>query len=448
MNVHESASSTVAMKRGATLSALLGLACTLLPAAGQAKPVLDYTIGLAWLHEDNVTQSEDDPRSDNILAPSLRFTLDQQGATLSAQAAGAVEYRDYLSGSFNSQFAAVVSGSAAWHISPDRLDWVVEDYVGRQPIDVLANNDPDNQQQTNVFSTGPTLRAHFSDALRGQLDLRYTRNYAEVSDDFNGNRLSGAGRLLYRLGPGDLVTGNLQFERAHFDIDPDTSNYDRVDLYAGYSHDGSAFDLEGNLGYSRIDFKRGSGVHDGVLADATLTWHPSATDALSLHLADSLADAASELAIDPSRIGQPGQLGIGSGLNGVVISPDVYRARELRFGYGRTTARYRFSIAPFLRKLSYIDDVDANQRSLGLYTDFAWSFTPLTTLTVYAGGENRTYTTLDREDDDHNYGARFSWQSTRHWEWVLSYMRLRRNSDTPGQSYTDNIIGLALAWHR
>ncbi|MCK9538946.1 hypothetical protein [Dokdonella sp.] len=448
MSAHEPATRRIVPAANRTLPALLGLTCALLPCAGNPKPVLDYTVGIGWLHDDNVTQSETDARSDNILAPRLAFSLDQQGASLSALAAGTIEYRKYLSGTFNSQFAAVVSGSAAWHISPDRLDWVVEDYVGRQPINVLANNDPDNQQQTNVFSTGPTLRAHFSDALRGQLDLRYTRNYAEVSKDFNGDRISGAGRLLYLLGQGDLVTGNLRFERARFDLDPDTSDYDRTDLYAGYSHDGSSIDLVGNLGYSRIDFTRGSGVHDGVLANATLTWNPSATDALSIHVADSLVDAASELAIDPSRIGQPGELGIGSGLNGVVISPDVYRARELRLGYGRSTARYRLSVAPFLRKLSYLDDTESDQRSRGLYADFAWSFTPLTTLTVYCGGENRTYLSLDRNDDDRSYGARLSWRSTRHWEWIASYARLRRDSDTPGQSYTDNILGLALAWHR
>ena len=426
----------------------LSLAALLATTTGHAKPVLDYTVGVGLQHDDNVNLSQDDPISDDILAPYLNFRLDQQGSTLTAQAAGQIEYRDYLSGTFNSQLAAVMSGTAAWHISPDRLDWVVSDFVGRQPVDVLANDNPDNQQQTNVFSTGPTLRAHFSDALRGQVDLRYTRNYAEVSRDFNGDRYSGAGRLLYRLDPISDLGANLQLERARFDLDPDRTNYDRADVYAGYTHKGAQFDLQGNLGYSRLDFRRGSGVHSGVLADATATWTPNANDSLALHVSDSLADAASELSLDPNLIGLPGQLGIGSGVNGVVVSPDVYRERELRLSYGRRAARYRFSVAPFVRRLAYINLAESNQRSRGLYSDFAWSFNEAMALTLFFGGENRTYLTLDRRDDDRNYGAAFTWQRTRHWQWALTYARQERNSNVPGQTYTDNIVGVALSYHR
>lgn len=411
-----------------------------------ANPALGYTIGVSLRHDDNVNQSSTAPVSDNILSPNLAFTLDQQGTALTARGAGALEYRDYLSGSYNSQFAGLLSATAAWHISPERLDWVVEDYAGRQPVDVLANNTPSNQQQTNVFSTGPTLRAHFSDALRGQFDLRYTNNHAEVTRDFNGDRFSAAGRLLYLLAPTSHLSGNLSLESARFDVAPKRFDYDRGDAYVGYSRSGGSLELQGNLGYSRLNFRDGGSSHGGLLAAATVTYSPNPANTFALSAGDTYSDAAAELSLDPSQIGQQGI--VGSGLNGVVVAPDVYRERSLRLSFGHRSERFHFTVAPFVRKLHYLDPTTPDLRSRGLYADFVWSLTVRNALSVFAGGENRHYVSLDRNDRDRNYGASLSWQQTRNWIWVLSVSRLRRSTTALDQSFTENTIGIALNYQR
>lgn len=434
------------MKRILATMTSSGLALATMAGPIAAAPVLDYTIGVGLQHDDNVAQSQDHPVSDNILAPNLSFTLNQQGSALTARAAGSVEYRDYLSGTFNSQFAGLLSSSAAWHISPDRLDWVAEDYVGRQPINVLANNDPNNQQQTNVFSTGPTLRAHFSDALRGEFDLRYTNTYAEVTKEFNGDRYGVAGRLLYQLDPLNQLTGNVSLLRARFDVAPTINDYDRGDVYVGYSRRGDIFDLQGTLGYSRLNFRDGVANHSGPLVQAAVSYTPNPTNALTLGVADMYSDAAAELSLDPSQIGQ--QVVVGSGLNGVVISPSVYRQRSLRLSFAHRADRYRYSVTPYVRKLHYLNLASSDQRAHGVYADFVWQLTARNALTVFAGGENRTYETLNRYNHDRTYGANLAWQQTRHWLWTLSFLRLTRGTNAAEQSYHENVIGISLGYRR
>ncbi|NCT68787.1 MAG: hypothetical protein GXC76_14275 [Rhodanobacteraceae bacterium] len=434
------------MRRTQGVVASSSLALVIAAGSVTATPALDYTIGVSLRHDDNVNQSATDPVSDNILTPSLAFSLNQQGSAVTARAAGTLEYRDYMSGSYNSQFAGLLSGTAAWHISPERLDWVVEDYVGRQPVDVLANNTPSNQQQTNVFSTGPTLRAHFGDGLRGQLDLRYTNNYAEVSKDFNGDRISAAGRVLYLLDPTSELAGNLSVESARFDVAPKRFDYDRGDAYLGYSRSGGSVNLQGSLGYSRLTFRDGGGSHGGLLATLTVTYAPNPANTFALGASDTYSDAAAELSLDPSQIGQQGV--VGSGLSGVVVAPDVYRERSLRLSFGHHGERYHLTVAPFVRRLHYLDPTTPDERSRGLYADFTWSLTARNELSVFAGGENRDYVSLDRNDRDRSYGASVSWQQARNWAWVLSVTRLKRSTNALDQSFTENAIGLSLIYRR
>lgn len=431
-------------RKNAATAALYVAACAA-AAAVHADPVLDYTLGVSVEHSDNINRSGTDPVDQDVLIPQATFSANQSGSALELHAAGALEYRDYLGNAFADEFRGLLSGAMAWHISPERLDWVVEDYLGRQPINVFANDAPDNQQRTNVFSTGPTFRARFGSSWRSQVDLRYTNNYAERSKDFNNDRFSVNAHLLRELSQTDAVGVSLGDARTRYDEQVSRAfDYDRRDAYASFQHLGQSFTVQAAAGYSWLDMQRASD-RSGALVRATMRWVPSTQTSAGLTLAREFSDASQDLVIEPSQIGN---VGIGSGLNGAVVSPQIYVEKRATFDVAHNEERYRFSFAPFVRQMHYIDGNFPNQRSRGFYADFSYYLQPKLWLRAYSGAEHRRYDRLARTDDDLLLGLALNWQRTPHWLWTVQVYRDRRNSNAEFVDYTENAALVSLTYLR
>lgn len=426
------------------IAAALG---TLLAAAtlARADPVLDYTLGASLNHSDNINYSSTDPVSANVLSPNLGFSITEQGSTLSAIAAGSLEYRDYLGNEFGNEFRTLFSGLANWHISPERFDWSFADNIGRQPINALQSNSPSNQQQTNVFSTGPTLRAKFSDVLHGLFDLRYTNSYADTTKAFNSNRLGALGSLLYPLDPANTLSGSVTASRTRYiESESKMFDYDREDAYVGYQRKTPAFTLDAAVGYSWLDMRHADS-RSGSLLRGSLRWNPTPATSLGVSIDREYSDAAQDLVFTPAQLGN---VGIGSGINGAVIAPQVYVENRVGFDINHREDTFRVGFTPFWRKLDYIDDPTSDQRSSGYYASADYYVRPTFWLGFYAGQERRKYTAIERTDDDLRYGISLNLQRTRHWLWSLLAEHQRRDSNGVDSSYSENSILLSITWRR
>jgi hypothetical protein len=428
--------------RGLIVAGAVVVACGTREAG--AEPALNYSIGIDFEHDSNITLSRDNPVSENVLTPTFSFDVKEQGATITANAAGTVDYRDYLSGKFGDELRGLFSGLMTWTISPERFDWVTEDYLGRQPINVLASDVPSNQQQTNVFSTGPTLRARFGDSFRGRLDLRYANTYADETKDFNSDRFSGTGRLAYLLGPLDNISASLSASRVRYDETASQSfDYDREDLYFGYEHTTNTVKLNAAAGYSWVDL-RGPENKTGALLSVGARWMPSPATDLGVNLTRQFADASQDLIIDPAEIGN---LGVGSGRNGAVISPQLYIEKIAEVDFNHREARYTVSVAPFWRQIDYIEGEFLSQQSFGYTATFTWLFRTDLGLSASTGREHRDYD-LDRTDKDTSYSLALGWRQTSHWTWALRASHFVRDSTLRIAGYSDNAVGLSLTYKR
>lgn len=410
-----------------------------------ADPALDYGIGASLEHSDNINYSSTDPISQTVLVPRLAFSLDQQGSTLGANVAGTLEYRDYLGSAFGNEFRTQLAGVANWHISPERLDWYFADNIGRQPIDAFQSNAPSNQQQTNVFSTGPTLRAKFSDVLHGQLDLRYTNSYADTSSDFNSNRYGALGTLLYQLDPNNALSGAVTASRTRYTESVSKPfDYDREDVYLGYQRSLRELTLDAAVGYSWLDV-RGSGSQSDPLFRGSLRWNPSAATSLGINVDREYSDSSQDLVFTPQQLANSG---IGSGINGQVIAPEVYVESRVGLDISHRQDTFRIDFAPFWRKLDYLEDTSMNQRSTGFLVNAQYYLRPTLWLGFQAGQERRHYNTIARTDDDLAYNLSLNLQRTRHWLWSLIVEHQRRDSDVVDSSYTENSLTLTVTYRR
>ena len=421
------------------------MALVLLVAPGAALAAqFDYSLYVGLEHSDNIVLSETNPISQNILTPGLNFTYAQAGSTVQANVAGTLQYNDYLGGPFSNQTLAQVAGQVNWTMLPHRLDFSFEDYAGVQPVDSLAANSPDNQQQTNVFALGPTLHFQFNDALRGQVELRYINSYASKVDDFNSSRGLAAFRLYHDLNPTDQISFNVEAQHVDFTDTTLNDDYNRYEVFGRYVSKLAQFSLDAEAGWSKLVFDH-AGNDSDPLARLTLSWLPTPRSTLAVSGSYQYADAAQDMMLAP---GQPITNTGGITVGNAVVDSEVYLERDLEATYQFHTDRVSLSVAPIFSKLSYINDPTFDQTGRGGSVTVAYRLRPTITLSAFGDAEKLDYQSLDRTDKTYRYGLDFADQRTQHWSWHVSFTRQTRNSDAIGQSYHENEVFLGVTYKR
>ena len=433
-----SASNTLARVVTLTLAVASGTV-----AAGE----LDYTVYAGIEHSDNITLSATDPVSQNVLIPGVTFDFTQQGSTVQANVTGNLEYRHYPGNRFDDQTQAVLSGLANWTLVPQRLDFTVQDSAGVQPVDALASNAPDNQQQTNVLAAGPTLHFRLGATARGQFELRYIDSYAQKTKEFNSRRGQAALRMFKEIGPTSQLSANLQSQRITFRNGGTGSNYNRNEVFVRYVNNLSHIDLDTAVGWSRLEFdKAGMGSVSTPLVRATLDWRATERSMFSITGAREYSDAAQDM------LQQPGQTAtsIGNGINtgDAVINSQVYLNQSLRATYAFSAERLTLSIAPLYHKLDYVGDDTFDQTGRGAYASASYRLRPLLTIGFFADGERISYNSMNRTDKTLAYGVNVTGQWTPHWSWNASALHRNRDSTLADQNFHGNEIYFGIVFRR
>ncbi|HJU07321.1 MAG TPA: hypothetical protein VJ727_02440 [Rhodanobacteraceae bacterium] len=436
-----------AIQQGYGTNGLLGLHPNQGPAAQ-----LNYTLELGAEHSNNINLSETDPISQDLLIPRLYFSYDQIGSVLQAHAVGQIEYRDYLQGDFGNEFRGNLAAALNWIMLPERLAFAVTDNSGIEPINPLANNAPTNVQQTNVFSAGPSLLLHFSDALRAQADLRYINTTASKTKYFDSQRGSGAFRVIRELNATDQVSANLEAERVHFTSPSDapgqfTPDYDNYNLYGRYQSKLAQVQVDATLGWSRYAFAEGAPDHAGVTAQARIDWEATPNSVFEIGAARQFTDASEQLMVDPTQIAtniDTTNIAIGNS----VVTPQIYLQKRIDASYAYHGPRFAVSIAPYYQQLDYLNDPFFDQRGPGVSFSADYRLRPLLTAEFAVYAEHLRYTTIERNDDVLSYGPSLTDQLTPHWSWRLNLTHNRLNTTQPGLSYTENLVFFVISYKR
>ena len=423
------------------------IALSLLTAASHDAQALrlDYTLELGLLHSDNITLTPTDPVSENVLIPHIDFSLSETGSNVQAQVSGVLEYRDYLRGTFGNETRGTLNGLVDWTLIPQRLTWTFADNLGLYPVSLRDPDVPGNLQQTNVFTTGPSLRFRITPVLQGQAELRYVDSHAEESADFNSQRLAAALRALFELDPTSRLSGNIEAQDIDFDESLST-DYRRYAAYAGYTRTLNRLDLNLALGYSRLEFDDGSSA-SAPLARASLDWRASARSTFGLALDWDYSDAAAGIA-DGAGAFDSGYGGVGIG--GAAIGSDVYRERRLSGTY--TYQGARLSVAGMLHgaALRYEQDIAAvlDRNEYGATINLGYLLRPRLTVGAIAETTQRDFRDIDTTDRDYRFSLYLAQQMTRHWRWRVDLSHLQRDAGAGADSYDENSIYLRLIYAR
>lgn len=437
------------------------LACAVSPGVAWAGQ-LDYTLYTGLEHSNNITLSTTDPVSQNVLIPGFNFSYTQQGATIQANVAGTLEYRDYLGNQFSNQTQTQLMGKVNWTMIPSRLDFSFEDSAGVAPVDSLAANAPNNQQQINVLSLGPTLHFQMADQLRGQVELRYINSYASRIDDFNSSRGVAAFRVYHDISPTDQVSLNVESQRVVFDnrtaieaglgdgIDPGngvpvvTDNYTRNELFGRYVSNLSKFTIDAELGWTTLHFGQGSD-QSSPLGRLTLTWAPTLRSTFDLGAVYQYSDAAQDALLPiGAPISNVGAISVGN----TVVNSQAYLERVLEGSYTYHTERWSVSVAPTYSKLEYFNNPTFNQTGTGGLFNWSYRIRPTISVSTFLEIERLMYEDLDRTDKTYRYGLDLVDHLTPHFSCHATFTRQIRQSSALGQRYTENEIYFGVEYKR
>jgi hypothetical protein len=402
-------------------------------------------LGVEW--NDNVQLSQDDPIEETILRPSLGFTLSQEGAVVQAQVAGLVEHRSYLDDTFGSEWLAEVEGSVNFVVVPERLHFTVQNRLSVLPITQAAPDAPDNRQQTNVFSAGPTLFFRMSPTLNGQAELRWIDTYAEETAGFDSERIGAALRVFKDIGPTRTLSLNLQGQDVDLDDNSIGPDYQRLDAFARYTQLLNRFDLELDLGYSWYQPDVGSD-RTSPLVRGLVGWRASERSRFDLVATRQFSDTAEAL------LGQVGGVGTVPTvpplviIGGETVDSATYEETSVEFGYAYNGVRGDFGIRPYWRELDYIDDIGPDQTGRGVLATASWLLRPTWTLTGDARYERLDFDLTDVETTTRLASLWLRKSFTPRWSGRLGYSRYERDSDEAGQSADQNIVYLAVTYTR
>jgi hypothetical protein len=421
----------------------LGLLAAALPCGAQAARI-DYQLEMTLLHSDNIDLSEDDEISENVLIPRLVFDVREEGATLELQARGAIERRVYLENRFPDETRGEFAGQLNWALSPERLHFVVEDYLSHESTNIREGRYPGNLQRVNVLLAGPSLYARLGQATGFRLDLRGVESDAEEAADFDARRYSAAVSLRREMSA--TATGSLNYNWVDVDFDdPASVDYRRHDGFVRFEGRLRELAYELELGGSRVE--RTDAAGDSIaLARLLVEWQATPQSRLRFRARQQFGDEVQGIIF---RLSDPEEDLVADPVEfSPVITGGVYRLRHAELDYRFTGERAGLRVRPLYRRFRYLDESAADRDERGVLAQASYRLGRRTDVFVNGSLRRREFLLDGEEQRDHVYGLGFEHRLTRNWGLRGEVFRNDRDSNVADSRYSENGFLLTIWWKR
>lgn len=391
---------------------------------------LDYT--------SNAFLTVDNEESDIYQQLNAGISYHEQSTRLEADISTSVEYRNYQDNSFDDDTWLYIDADARWAIVRNRLFWVLTDSLSNEPIDERAPRDlPNNIQQTNVFSTGPSLVYEFHNKNRLNGDLRYMNSWSEETKEFNSDRLFAGLNWAYEIAAAtDIGIGFSYVDVTFDDTSAEESNdYQKASLFGTWDRrlgEDSVLRIEAGATYVELENQQENTWHGLVDWRRTISRN-SSVEAIFRH---GLLDESESL-IDTADSG---------GFS--IIGPETYELSELSLHYALNLTHSFWGVSASYETRDYVNDTGSD-RDL-FYLVLGWN------QVLGRGWHSNVDIEFSREEYDID-GLKnntleilggIEYQSTRHMTYRLAISWDQRNSNQVTEEYEDIGFNVMLLYRR
>lgn len=421
------------------LSAAL-LAAVALPASAAR---VDYVIDAGVERSDNLLVTADDEIQSTVLRAGVGFVVTEDTSRLQASIEGRMDYWNYDEGGLSDTVEGRLAGRLNWFLVPDSFSFTIEDSLEVEAIDRFAPDSPDNRQRVNVLSLGPNFHFNWNPTLRGQAEFRWIRSDAEVSEEFDSDRIAGVVRVIKALDSGNSLTGSVHAQDVDFDHDLSGNDFRRYDAYLSYGHAGPRIEYGIDAGYSRVEYDTGGGASH-PLARGHLRWAASARSSLTLDVSHQLSDAASAaISALGGEVGvPPGQLVTGNS----VVDASVYEEDHIGLTYMYEGELHSLSISSVIDRIDYLDATSPDEDRRGIGAAWSYRLSPGWTVGAYADRYDTEYRNVGQSEEELRAGLFATRTWSRHWATSLRYTHYHRDPDWIPGDVRQNVWYLTVSY--
>ena len=276
---------------------LVGLLATSPPALALQ---FNANAGLGVEYTDNATEVASNEQDDLILHANLGAILEESTGPLLARAVASWNHQNYRDNSFGDQDYFSLGAVADWEQLRDRLSWNVRDYFTQTSIDSLGTDTPDNTENTNAFSIGPTVRFPVS-ARQDVFVAPFFRDYSYEESDLDNRQYGLSAGWSYQMYPTMKV--GLEGDVTDVNYEDLNTDYTISSIHSVLSGTRAHSVYRMTLGYTTVD-RDGFNNQDGPTGSFSWLYNLTGKSSVHAYLASNLTDSSSRFlgsAINPEQ---------------------------------------------------------------------------------------------------------------------------------------------------
>jgi hypothetical protein len=386
---------------------------------------------------DNILRSPDDEQSEEMGLLGTRLSLQQTSRRLEADLLADLMYVHYSDGTYSNEVTGNFIGSANLAVVPDRITWIFEDNFGQAVTDPLAAVTPDNQENVNVFATGPD----FFMPLGATNSLGFSARFMNTDfeeNPFGSERYSGMLYFGRELSSSAMLSVRGSVEQVTPEDESLSEEYDQSELYARYSIDGSrtTFAVEG--GTSRIE--RGDFSDSSPLLRLALSREFTTRSTLRATFGREYSDSGSALRFEQAFGG------VDTDTSAVTSNSEPFLSTFANLEWSVFGRRTQLGLTAGYSDSEYLEDTTFNRSRWQFGARAGRDLGPRLTLNLRAGYSSEDVAAVDGDSTETSLGTGLSWRAGRNVFIDLSYEHTERSSDNPAFEFAENRAWLRLRY--
>ncbi len=395
-----------------------------------------YTVGDELGYSTNIGRTADREIEEYTNAVRFGVHYEENSVDLQGSVGFNVEHLSYLSGVFENEIRSYLNADLRWALLRDRLFWIVENNLSVEPVSSRRAWIPGNIQQTNMFSTGPSMDYRIGSTTRATIDMRYMNSYAEETTAFNSNRWYLGTSLIQERALSTDVSANLIWNSVDFKNE-EADDYQQIGLFAAWDQQYGRSGLRIELGGLGIDFASGNSEFG---PSARLVWNRliSSASRLIVGFNHGFSDAAQQVA--RSSRAAPASASI--------ISSQVFTNSELELAYRTEWTQSALETALHYQKQDFLNSPDLDQHLFNIRVSLNRGFGANINTNLGISFARTVYEIDDRSDDTTSpflgifveRNPRLSYSFRAAWE--------NRDSSVDSSDYRDLMIFAAFSYQR
>lgn len=413
-----------------------------------------YSLGYRAEYSDNISRVSEEAQRDVIYTLNGGFSYLQNTSIFKARVAANVAYYDYYYQTFDPQTNLRLDAYGELFFVPQVLSWMAADGFRKVQIDPRLPNVPTNQQNSNVFLTGPNVYLHLGPVDTVTLEARYGRagleSFIVENETFNidSERDFFATRWLHRLSTWSSLGLNYEFMDVDYEDSGPTgqnADYQRHNYFLRTRIRSARNDYTADVGKSRIEFEQGLPISNSFIRLAA-SRQINSLSSLSLQYAREYSDTGAQL-LPAEATSQPTPGGVLAPIGTDIVASELFYSEQTNVSYAWRGNTLPWSARLFSRNVDYLVTGE-DREEVGSLIDVRYVYSNSLSFLAFSRYTITSYTNPTREDTDVITSVGLLYRLGRSLTAGLDLRRYVRivNPTNPDQEYTDNRVGATITY--